>query len=337
MEKFCIYCLRKDNLSRGHIFPISIGGSFWLNNICKNCNSVIGRSIESEIKECPFLVFGIDKIKIQKKERAFNKLSIKEKNTGVKFRYKQEILEPETLVQKNNKYVGNRIFVKERFLKWVEENRSNWVNYVKEQFDKENSVINVAGDKFKIENIDGWVDLEVSGKVQFPYKMLSKIVFKLMVCSVFPNTESLLNYYYSTFDIVKNNNKVNNIIVKDIFLKRVQCLNSNILGGKINLSELKYEPFHGFYFRITENGIAYIKISFFGVLTFLVAIDQVGKDVRINENLKNKAFHFLTNKHEVETYELDENKIEKVLKRDDAIANARFDSFLTYKKAGDDK
>ena len=58
--KRCILCLKEAPLSREHIIPKSIGGLFTCSFLCRNCNSHLGWTVESKIKDDPSTRFAVD-------------------------------------------------------------------------------------------------------------------------------------------------------------------------------------------------------------------------------------------------------------------------------------
>lgn len=61
--KICIFCLRNDlevNFSKEHIFPQSIGGTLYIDEVCGRCNSDPGRHIDNEILKLPEVLEAFD-------------------------------------------------------------------------------------------------------------------------------------------------------------------------------------------------------------------------------------------------------------------------------------
>jgi hypothetical protein len=52
--KRCIFCLKekpKEEFSVEHVFPDAIGGTFTINNVCRECNSILGSQVDSKITD----------------------------------------------------------------------------------------------------------------------------------------------------------------------------------------------------------------------------------------------------------------------------------------------
>jgi hypothetical protein len=86
---YCIYCFEQDakKMCKAHLFPQCIGGRFWFDNCCKSCNNILGYRIESQIKDCVFLVTGISKLGIQSKDKAFKNIKIIDTETVDRLQY----------------------------------------------------------------------------------------------------------------------------------------------------------------------------------------------------------------------------------------------------------
>lgn len=54
----CIFCKEeksKDQFSSEHVFPESIGGSYRINTVCKECNSLLGEKVDSQLADHPWV------------------------------------------------------------------------------------------------------------------------------------------------------------------------------------------------------------------------------------------------------------------------------------------
>jgi len=70
----CILCTEKRHLTVEHIIPDQIGGILWSRILCKNCNDLLGHSIEAKIKQDPTIRFAIESIK-HDAPKVFKKIS----------------------------------------------------------------------------------------------------------------------------------------------------------------------------------------------------------------------------------------------------------------------
>ena len=51
IQQQCIFCLEDKESSLEHVFPDAIGGSLILSNLCKECNSWLGREVDCKLTE----------------------------------------------------------------------------------------------------------------------------------------------------------------------------------------------------------------------------------------------------------------------------------------------
>jgi hypothetical protein len=70
----CILCTEKHHLTEEHIIPDQIGGLLWSRILCKDCNDLLGHSIEAKIKHDPTIRFAIEAVKNEAPE-LFKKIS----------------------------------------------------------------------------------------------------------------------------------------------------------------------------------------------------------------------------------------------------------------------
>lgn len=64
-EHGCMFCFSSDAMNKEHVFPQSIGGSFWFYQPCVACNSKLGSSVDSLLTDHPLVImrrarFGIE-------------------------------------------------------------------------------------------------------------------------------------------------------------------------------------------------------------------------------------------------------------------------------------
>ena len=55
----CIFCKEEksaDQFSDEHVFPETIGGSFHIYTVCKDCNSTLGREVDPKLSEHIFVI-----------------------------------------------------------------------------------------------------------------------------------------------------------------------------------------------------------------------------------------------------------------------------------------
>lgn len=56
----CIICMKEfanNDMSHEHIFPAGIGGSLVIENVCKNCNSLLGSKVDTYLTDLPPVLF----------------------------------------------------------------------------------------------------------------------------------------------------------------------------------------------------------------------------------------------------------------------------------------
>jgi len=98
-KKYCIFCFRDNteiSFNREHIIPQNVGGNLFIDEVCQNCNSILGRYIDIQILKYPEIL------------RAFSELEMPHNKSGILKNYfnvkgKSDDLEV-SAVYKNGKY-----------------------------------------------------------------------------------------------------------------------------------------------------------------------------------------------------------------------------------------
>ncbi len=65
--KYCIFCFKKNSeisFSREHIIPQNVGGNLFVDEVCVNCNSNLGRLIDTQILKYPEILEAFENLKI---------------------------------------------------------------------------------------------------------------------------------------------------------------------------------------------------------------------------------------------------------------------------------
>lgn len=118
--KYCIFCFRKNTelpFNREHIIPQNVGGNLFIDDVCRDCNSNLGRFIDIQILKYPEIL------------KAFEHLQMPHNKEGILKNYykitgKSGDLEIPAIYQ-NGKYKmlpknmsdGSMIFPEEDYLK----------------------------------------------------------------------------------------------------------------------------------------------------------------------------------------------------------------------------
>lgn len=324
-EKFCIYCFRKDDLSKSHLFSECIGGSIYEFYSCTGCNSVIGSSIEGRLKEAPFFATALDVLNLQPRKQAYRNVRWEDAQTGDRLRLRDGHLEPTPQSKGDGQATGPPAFIREQFLGWVKKKRPHWLEFAKKALDDGQTRINIAGDIFEIRDNSGPRQVNMVSRTVFPWSVLAKITFEAMVAFGFPTAEVMQSYYRSTFTVYKRGEQTTRIDVADTFHRRIQCYQSHILQGKIDLKKLDYKPFHRIDLRVANSGVAYLKVNFFEVISFTVSLGAVN-DAEFEHELLGQRLIFPLSEKQVLVDEL-QAKYADIRKMEDAVATARWSRF----------
>ncbi len=326
---FCIYCTEDDVslFSRAHIFPEAIGGRISIRNVCRSCNSVLGHTVEAEVKKSLFFCAALDKLGIQPTEKAYRHIEIADSKTGARLRYHDDQLRPIPEVVTGHKYTGERSFVEERFLDWVRRNRPHWVDNVKDQFASGVEVINVAGEKFKIKDRNN-SKVNLRATIAFPWNLVAKIAFEAMCGFGFPEETLLREFYLDTFSVYKVGNRTSRIEVSSGFRHRINNLHPQVLDGRKNILDLEFMPYHRVDPRVSKNGTVYLKINFFEAISFVVPIGHVGERELLNPQVLGNAYFFPIDEPYMYPKEL-EGRHKEVRDGEDASADVRWHLYST--------
>ncbi len=78
----CIWCGEKNDLTKSHLIPESLGGWFKPRISCRKCNSILGHAFEAEAFKNAFLTAAISKFGISAKKDVYRLAKITDTETG---------------------------------------------------------------------------------------------------------------------------------------------------------------------------------------------------------------------------------------------------------------
>lgn len=73
-KKYCIFCFRNNteiSFNREHIIPQNIGGNLYIDEVCQECNSILGRYVDIQVLKYPEIL------------KAFSELDIPHNKSGI--------------------------------------------------------------------------------------------------------------------------------------------------------------------------------------------------------------------------------------------------------------
>ena len=326
-RRFCIYCFTKENLSRAHLFPRSIGGKIQLKVCCTRCNSLIGQKLEAPVEDCLFFVGGVVTLGIKPRDDAFRKITIRDADTNDRLKYVDGQLHKEASVTSTGNLTGSIEDIIRRSKKRFRSQHPDLLEQYKKQVRKGEGTFRVGEEIYEIKLDSKKTSVEYTGKVQFPYDLLAKISFEAMWLFQQFTGEIIQDFYRSTFVVDKTDSIVTDIDVGSSFKSRVICRSHSVLLGKSEFHEISYKPHHRLDFRISKNDVAYIRIEFFGVLPFIVSLGVVDKNSCTNIDAWDKSFFFPISESTI----FDENypvKYQWVRDDEDDLADAAWRIYL---------
>ncbi|MBU8934503.1 MAG: HNH endonuclease [candidate division Zixibacteria bacterium] len=314
----------EESFGKAHIFPRSMGGKLWLDNVCKSCNNAIGRTIESHVKKSLLLATAIANLEIQTPEKAFKHLTIRVPKTEIRLEFDKDRLKPKRKVDGNRHIVGDKKFTIERFLAWVDKERPHWLEYVREKLAEGEKRIRIAGDVFEFVDSEG-NRAEFEG-ARFPVDLVAKVAFESMHCLGFPTSRLVGLFGARTFDVAIQSDGQKTIQVRQDFLKRVSCLQPQLLDGRKDIGTVKFRPFHRIDCYVSKNAIAYLRVGFFGALSFIVAIGDLEGCELHDPSVTGKPYIFPTTEHDLHPQE-SYARPEDVKDREDHLADILWNKF----------
>lgn len=286
-ERFCIYCFSTDEtqLSKQHLFPKSIGGRVTQMNVCHACNSLLGKTIESEVSRCPFFCTAMAKLKLKDPEKAFKGLGIVHKETKNPIRLIDGEWRPIPKHERGVSYSGTEADSLGCFLRDVKRDRPNWYDYAVEQLNSGVDRIHVCDRTFHVQRFSMNDALVAENYIKFPIGFLAKTVFEMMVGFEFPSHEGINSFRQSTIDVFGTEGKPSRIQVSDSFVDRLCCYNVQYLESVQKMASAEYSRFHRIDFGVTEKNTAYILVVYFELVAFAIPIctitNQTGFDARL--------------------------------------------------------
>jgi len=294
MKWFCIYCFedKPERSSKAHIFPRSLGGRFWYDQCCESCNSVLGRSLESQVKDSLFLAFGIDRFAMVAKEDAFGQLQISHDETGVPIRFSGDTLIAKPRLYSDGTMSGNKEYVSERILDHVRKSSPNLLQYSRERLSAGEKTVDLPGERLIIRTVDIGGKIKFVGRTVFPVNILAKIVFEAMFSFGVYTNAVMRQFYETTFTVFHNGEHSTRIEIKDDFRRRVGVSGAQVLASGADLTKVDYQPFHRIDFRVNSEGIAYVIVNFFEALSFLVVVGEANRDKVFQPELLTKRIIF---------------------------------------------
>lgn len=78
--KLCIFCLRNDTeveFTREHIIPQNIGGTLFIDDVCRTCNSEMGDNLDADILKHKGIIDAFDSLNIEYDKKVYFGIIIK--------------------------------------------------------------------------------------------------------------------------------------------------------------------------------------------------------------------------------------------------------------------
>ena len=288
---FCLYCFSKSNLSDAHLFPKCIGGSFAMPYCCERCNSSLGTGVESKIKDCLFFCHAMASQGVTRDE-AFRNIEIRERNAESPLKYVNNKLFGKARPPQEGKRIAPPRDMRRLIKKDIEKRLPHWVDYYMERYDAGEKVIRVSNETHRFYTESQTVEAEYRGRVAFPDELLAKIAYEAAFYFGQFKNATLKEFYSSTFDTRATESGKATIRVADDFHRRVWRVRPELLKSGVKYDELAYREYHRIDFRVSEYGVAYVRIEFYGILPFLVSLGRVSREECNMPEWLDKAFLF---------------------------------------------
>ena len=331
---FCIYCFdqNRDQLSKSHLFPQSIGGRIAARYSCHRCNNLIGTSIEGALKAHLVLAHGICSLGIQPPAKAYDRIPIRDRESKERLKHVDDKLMGTSKIREKNGTKMSRVAPPKEMRRLISNDvkkkyPEEWEQYMRE-YDAGKRVLRVGNEQheFRMETKRGEVEFE--GKASVPMGLLAKIVFEAVWAFQQFDAHTIQEFHQSTIRIDRepSDGVVNGIQFDQSFASRVWCITQDVSRGRIPLNDIAFRKYHRIDFRVTENGIAYVRVGFFGVLSYIVAFGKLETDKPSNTELLDRAIIFPVEECAIvpEEYPLEYKDIRT---RDDIMARIAWDRY----------
>lgn len=292
MDLFCLYCLDDDasRMSKEHIFPQCIGGRFWIDNCCKSCNNLIGRTWDNEAKDAPILASGISHLGLQPPEQALGQLKKIDSETGERLHLDGDKLFGSFKILNPRKRKGPPKQLRRSAIEDVRKRFPDYAAWYAEEIRKGSQEISLPGEVHEFREEQKRSTVEFTGKTGFPIALIAKIAYESMFAAGLFTVDSISEFYRTTFEVYKAGSKTTEIAVSSSFRKRLRPLYPDIWRWTTDYSTLSFKPSHSLDFRITDKGIAYIRVNFFEIVSFMVVVSEVNReDVPVKDLLEKRC------------------------------------------------
>jgi len=273
--KYCIFCFRSDlevEFSKEHIFPQSIGGTLFINEVCKICNSALGRYIDKEVLKLPDILDAFEKLNIPHNKSGITKNYYK--ITGIA----DDIQLPFIFKGKGYELVPHRLpdgslilpeaYFEDELRKSIERDSNIKARGITEpQIEEEinrlkNDYKNAKPDEIIESALLGKAIKKRTNKFKFKYEPRSQAQVKRLIAKIF--YEFL--YLFGDQFVFEKANELNPLID---FIDR--GTNNNTFSiSRIKSKKEKYQPVH-FTTFIFDEFVPRATIGFFGNIVYKIA------------------------------------------------------------------
>ncbi len=320
MENFCLYCFTKKDLNKMHLFPEVIGGRIQDKWCCAKCNSSIGTSVEGDIKKHLFFAHCIVETGIDTPDEAFKLIRIREQESGERMKFINGVPTGTAKMRSPKERVAppkemRRLIINDVRKKYPEELE----RYIKE-YDAGKRTIRIGNEEHVFREEKGRAKIEFGGKAGVPISLLAKIAYEGVWLFQQFGASTLQDFYKEIVRVERDSDgNAKRVGFAKSLRKRVSCLRPDIADGRTPLETITPRRYHRLDFRVTEKGIAYVVVTFFGVLPYLVVMGSVSRADARNSEWLDKAYFFSTERSEIVPEEYPEEYGE-VLLRNNVLA-----------------
>jgi len=244
-------------------------------------------------------VVGIDKLGLQSKDNAYKDIDITELDTGENYKYVNGKLVGKAKMRNSKTRIAPQKELRKLAIRDIRKRLPNWAENYEKQLTNGAEIVKLPGETHIFKKEQKHSKMQFSGKIGFPFELLAKIAYEATWLFQMFTSQILQQFRLSTFEVEAIEGKVSRITIFSSFRDRVWCINPTVLSGDKQLHELKYHPHHRLDFRVTPHGLAYVRISFFGVTAYLVAMGIIGSGKPANQDYLSRAYFFPVGKQEI--------------------------------------
>jgi len=321
MDNFCLYCFSQSDITRMHLFPQVIGGrwsDYWC---CAKCNSLIGQGVEGEIKKHLFFAYAIAKTELAKLDVAFEQIRITERESGERVKYVDGRLMGTARPRTQSRRIAPPKDMRRLIIKDIKKRYPKELDRYKNEYDSGQRIIRVGNEEHVFLEESKRATMEFQGKGGIPVSLLAKIAYESVWVFGQFGRDTLQRFYKDTFRVMQDSlGHVVRVECDNSLGMRVYCLQPNIRDGTTELDTVTFKRFHRLDFRVSERNIAYVRIEFFGVLPYIVAIGNIRRQDALNADYLDTAYFFPIDENTIHLEKYPE-EYAGTIARNDALAS----------------